>query len=64
VFDFESQAVEHAHVNVRDPYQGELGNDITPPSEAEHLKLRQKYEKGRHIVAEAIFAGKQIEEFT
>jgi hypothetical protein len=42
VFDFEPQAVEHAHIDVRDPYQGKLGNDITPPSEAEYLKVRQQ----------------------
>jgi hypothetical protein len=63
VFDIEPQAIERAHIDVRNPYQGKLSDDITPPSETEHFKLRQEQEKGRYIVAEAILASEEIEEF-
>lgn len=64
VLDLKPQAIEDAHVDIRNPYQGKLGNYITAPSQAQHFKLCQEQKQRRHIVAEAILACKQIEEFT
>jgi hypothetical protein len=64
VLDLEPQAIKDAHVDIRNPHQGKLGNYITAPSEAQHFELGQQQEQRRHIVAEAILASKQIEELT
>jgi hypothetical protein len=62
--DFETQAIVSAHVHVGHPDQGKLGDHIAPPPKIEHLEMRQDEEQCGHIVAEAIFAGEQVEEFT
>ena len=54
VLDLEPQAIEDAHVDIRNPYQGKLGNDIPAPSHAQHFEVGQQQEQCRHIVAEAI----------
>jgi hypothetical protein len=64
VLDLEPQAIEDAHVDIRNPYQGKFGNHIAAPSEAQHFEVCQQQKQCRHIVAEAILASKQIEEFT
>jgi hypothetical protein len=63
LFDIKPQAIEHAHINVGDPYQSKLSNEITSPSETQHLELCQEQENRRYIVAEAILASEEIEEF-
>jgi hypothetical protein len=42
VLDVKPQSIEHAHVYVRNPNQGKLGDDVTAPSNAHHLELRQQ----------------------
>ena len=39
VLDLEPQAIEHTHIDIGNPYQSKLGDDITTPSDAEHPKL-------------------------
>ena len=63
-FDFEAQPVVGAHVDVRDPNKGELGDYKSAPSRVEHLELGQNQKRRCHVVAEAVFARKQVKEFS
>jgi hypothetical protein len=45
VFDFEPQPIEHAHIDIGNPYQSKLGDDIAAPSQAQHLKVCQQQEQ-------------------
>src|ERR1700733_10878648 len=63
MFDFQSHAIEQSHVDISDPYQGELGNHETAPTLIDHLEMRYQQENGGCVMAEAIFASKHVEEF-
>ena len=61
--DIEAQAVVDAHVLIGYPDQSEQGDQIAAPAAIEHLESREDQKSGRHIVAETVLAGKEIEEF-
>jgi hypothetical protein len=63
MFDFQPQAIEGAHVDIGDPYEGELGDEVATPSLVEHLEAGEEEEERRHVVAEAVLTREQIEEF-
>jgi hypothetical protein len=62
-FDFESQAIVGAHVDIGDPDQREFRDDKPAPSSIKHLELGQEQEKRGHVVASAVLAREQVEEF-
>jgi hypothetical protein len=63
-FDFETQSVVCAHIDICDPHQRELRYQKAAPSGIEHLELRQEQKQRRYIVAEAILTGEQVEELS
>jgi hypothetical protein len=64
VLDVEAKAVEEAHVDVGDPDKGEPGDEIAAPALIEHLKARDEEKERGDVVAEAVLAGEEVEEFT
>jgi hypothetical protein len=64
VLDVEAEAVEEAHVDVGDPYEGEPGDEIAAPAFVEYLEARDEEKKSRDVVAETVLAGEEIEEFS
>jgi hypothetical protein len=64
MFDVEAEAVVNAHVLIGNPDKGEEGDEISTPSPVEHVETRNDQEHGRDVVAETVFAGEQIKEFT
>lgn len=64
MLDFEAKAIEEAHVEVGDPDEGELGDEVASPAIVEHLKTSDEQEDRCDVVAEAILAGKEVEEFS
>jgi hypothetical protein len=60
--DLEAQSVVNADVLVRDPDQGKNPMKY-PPVEIKQLVAHDQQNSGRDVVAEAIFAGKQVKEF-
>ena len=63
VLDVEAQAIEEAHVDVGNPDEGEPGDEIAAPALVEHLEARDEEEEGSDVVAEAVLAGEEVEEF-
>lgn len=63
VFDLQAQAVEDAHVDVRDPDQRKPGDEVAAPAWVEQVEAREDEEEGSDIVREAVFAGEEVEEF-
>lgn len=63
VLDIEPETIEEAHIDVRDPDKRKPRDQVAAPTRIEHLKLRDQKKKCCHIVAEAVFAGKEVEEF-
>ena len=59
--DIEPQVGVNAHVLIGDPDQREEGDEVAAPVVKQQLVMREEEEKGRHIVAEAEFAGKEKE---
>ena len=53
-----------AHVDVGDPHHGETGNNITPPAREQQSIVCDDEQQYSYIMAETIFAGKQVEEFS
>jgi len=64
VLDLEAETVEEAHINIGDPDQGEQGDEIAAPAVVEQMEARNQQEEGRDVVAEAVLAGEEIEEFS
>lgn len=64
VFDVETKAVKKTHVDVSDPNQGKPGDEIAPPAVVEHLEARDDEKKRGDVVAETVFAGEEVEEFS
>jgi hypothetical protein len=60
-FQVLSYQSKKAHINVRNEYQGEAGNEIAAPIFKKQLEPGYKEHDCRNVVAEAIFAGKKIE---
>jgi hypothetical protein len=54
---------KRAHVDVRDPHQREQGEKIASPIGIKKLEARDDQEDRGYLVAEAVFARKQVEEF-
>jgi len=63
MLDVEAQPVEETHIDVGDPDKGEPGDEIAAPADVEHLELGDDEEERRDVVAEAVLAGEEIEEF-
>ncbi len=63
MLDVEAQAVEEAHVDVGDPDEGEPGDEIAAPAFVEHLEARDDEQECGDVVAETVFAGKEVEKF-
>ena len=62
MLDIEAKAVEQAHVDVCHPDESEPGDEVSAPVVVEHLESGKDQEEGRDVVAEAVFAGEQVEE--
>src|ERR1044072_559888 len=60
--DVEAEAVVEAHVLVCDPDEREAADEIAAPVFVEQLVARNEEEEDCDVVAEAVFAGKEIEE--
>ena len=63
VFDVEAQAVVDAHILVGNPDEAEEGDGIAAPVGIQEFEMCDDEEKGGYIMAEAIFAGEEVEEF-
>jgi hypothetical protein len=62
--DVQSQAVIDAHVLIGDPNQRQPRDQITSPIAEQQFVSREKNEDDRDVMTEAIFARKQIKEFS
>ena len=62
VLDIQAQAVVDADIEIADPHQREERDQVSAPIREQQLKARDGKKDCRHVVAEAIFAGKQVEE--
>ena len=58
--DIEPHVGIDAHVLVGNPDQGKAGNEVAAPIVIEQLVAGDKEKENGHIMAEAIFAGKNI----
>ena len=63
MLDVEPDAVEQAHIDVGNPDQREPRDQIAAPARVEHLELGDQKKECRDVVAEAILAGEEVEEF-
>ena len=63
-FDLEIDANvgKQRHVLVRDPDEGEPGDNVSAPVEKEEFVAGEDEEEQRYIMTEAVFAGEQVEE--
>jgi hypothetical protein len=61
MLDLQSQPVERAHIKIRHPDQREPRNQIPAPPVIQHREPCHPKKKQRHIMREAILAGKQVE---
>jgi hypothetical protein len=59
----ETDPAENAHVYVGDPHQCETGNQVSAPIRVQQLEAGYDEENHSNVMAETVFAGKQIEEF-
>lgn len=59
--DIETQVGVNAHVLIGNPDEREKGDEITAPVVEEKLVAGEEQEKGRYVMAEAEFAGKEEE---
>src|SRR2546421_2136700 len=62
--DVEAQPAVEAHVLVRHPYEREAADEVAAPVFVEQFVARDEEEEYRYVVAEAVFAGEQVEEFS
>src|SRR5947207_10365190 len=62
--DVEAQPAVEAHVLVRHPYEREAADQVAAPVFVEQFVARDEEEEYRYVVAEAVFAGEQVEEFS
>lgn len=62
-FDTEAKAAEDTHVEICYPDQGKSRNEIAAPIGKEKLIASDDEEEKGHVMAEAVFAGEDIEEF-
>src|SRR4051812_24527300 len=62
--DVEAEAVVDAHVLVGDPDECEAPDEVAAPVLVEQPVARDEEEEDRHVVAEAVLAGKEVEEFS
>ena len=60
--DLNAQAAVEVQVNVGDEDQGEKPDHVPPPIQEHQVIMAPHEERDRHIVAEAVFAGEEIEE--
>jgi hypothetical protein len=63
MFDVEAKPVVDTHVLVRDPNQREQREKISSPVRQKQFVTRNQQSSCRNVVAEAIFARKEIKEF-
>jgi hypothetical protein len=62
--DVEPQASKNAHINVGHPDEREPGDEISAPAVKQQLISGQPDERRGDVMTEAVFAGKQVEEFS
>src|SRR5690242_19169944 len=60
--DLDAHAVVKVHVDVGDEDEGEEADEVAAPVVQEHLEAREPQERGRDVVAEAVFTGEEVEE--
>src|SRR5207248_8512837 len=60
--DVHAQAVVEVEVGIGDEDQGEEGEDVAAPVVKEQAELCDDQKENRHVVAEAVFAGEDVEE--
>src|SRR5215204_2709616 len=61
--DAEPQAAIDADEVIGHPHEREPGDEIAAPVVEQKLETGCDEDRGRHVMAEAIFAGEQVEEF-
>ena len=64
VLDVEAQAVEGAHVDVGDPNESKPGHQVSAPAVVQELKTSNQQENQRDVMAEAVFARKEVEKLS
>jgi hypothetical protein len=60
ILDVEAKVVVNTHVLIRHPDQRKEGNKVSPPIGIEQSKTGDEQKCRGNVVAEAVFAGKQI----
>lgn len=60
MLDIQAKVVVNAHVLIGNPHQSEKGNEIAAPIGVEQFEAGDNKKSRRNIVAETVFAGKQI----
>src|SRR5580658_9967924 len=63
MLDVQPQPVEGAHVDVGDPNESEPCDQVAAPAVVQKLKMSHQQKGQRDVVAEAVFAGKEVEKF-
>jgi hypothetical protein len=63
MLDVETEMIVDAHILVRHPDQSEQRDEISAPARVEELEASYDQEQRSNIMAEAIFAGEQVEKF-
>jgi hypothetical protein len=63
-FKVDAYSAKYAHIHIRDPYERKTGNKITTPVIIKQVKACYKEDSYGYIMAETIFAGKKIKEFS
>jgi hypothetical protein len=62
--DVDPQTAIQIQIGVGDEDQGEKGDHIAAPIKKEQVIMGQKQESGGYIMAEAVFAGEEVKEFS
>lgn len=63
VFNIQTQVIVDTHVLVRDPDQRKKSNEVPAPIRIEEFEAGYREKECRHVVAETIFARKEVKEF-
>ena len=62
--DFEPQAIVDAHILICYPDQREQRNQVSAPVGEQQFESSDEQEQGGNVMAEAVLAGEEIEEFS
>ena len=60
----DAQSAEKAHVDVGNPHSSKEAKEISPPVVEQQLEVSEPDKEGCDVMAETVFAGEEIEEFS